>query len=161
MKILKNLLFLLALAFGLSACDSDNPTTTPLTGTRWELNNLTRQGSTSSTNADIQLSFERSGRVVITAGYGTRTSVSTGTGSRTTRRQLEATLTTSYRYVNSSIRIFPATLEGDVKQSLEDTEVLAIIEQLYTDASLNESQTRLTFNPFEPNRRFTLQRVSR
>lgn len=161
MKIIRTLLLLLIAVLGITACSDDTPSVTPLTGTQWELRNLTRHNSNSSTTVDIQLSFERNGRVVITAGYGSRTNVSGGSGSHNSRRQMETTLPTTYRYFNNSIRINPASIDGELGQILRGTEVLSIIEQLYTDATLNEAQTQLTFNPFDSAKRFRLNKVSR
>lgn len=161
MKLLKSLLFLFVLVLGLSSCGDDVPSTTPVTGTQWQLRNLRNYSSTGRTTIDVRLSFERNGRVVINIGYGSVTNQSNGSGSSIAKREQETTLSSTYRYYNGQVRINPATMSALTEQILKGTEIAGILQQLYTDATLNEQKTLLTFYPFDNDKRFSLQRVGR
>ena len=161
MKLFKTLLLLMAITFGLSSCGDDLPATTPITGTQWQLRNLQNKAGGGRTTTDILLSFERGGKATITVGFGSITSQSNGSGSNSVRREQETTLTTTYRYYNGGVHINPAFMSALTEKVLKGTEVLPIVEQLYTDAILNESKTLLTFYPFDKNKTFSLQRVGR
>lgn len=155
---MKRFTTLLLLAFGailgLSACSSE-PETDALTSTVWTIPNLTTTSGGTTTTIDVSISFIRKGQASIEVGYGKFTQNIQDGGSQTKKRELSATMSTSYVYRNSVVHLSRPSYSSDVARSIKDTEVETIINRLETDAAVDIQAGTMTFNPTDNAKRFT------
>ena len=155
---MKRFTTLLLLAFGailgLTACSSE-PETDALTGTVWTIPNLTTTSGGTTTTIDVTISFIRKGQASIEVGYGKFTQNIQDGGSQTKKRELSATMSTSYVYRNGVVHLSRPTYSSHVGQSIKGTEVETIINRLEADAAVDIQAGTMTFNPTDNAKRFT------
>lgn len=154
---MKRFTTLLLLAFGailgLTACSSE-PETDALTGTVWTIPNLTTTSGGTTTTIDVTISFIRKGQASIEVGYGKFTQNIQDGGSQTKKRELSATMSTSYVYRNGVVHLNRPNFPGFEGQSLEKTTVKLIVDQLEADAAVDLQAGTMTFNPTDDRKRF-------
>ena len=155
---MKRFTTLLLLAFGailgLTACSSE-PESDALTGTVWSTKNLTTTSGGTTTTIDVTISFIRKGQASIEVGYGEFTQKIQDGGSQTKKRELSATMSTSYVYRNGVVHLNRPTYTSDVARSIKGTEVETIINRLEADAAVDIQAGTMTFNPTDNAKRFT------
>ena len=155
---MKRFTTLLLLAFtailGLSACSSE-PETDALTSTVWTIPNLTTSSGGTTTTIDVTISFIRKGQASIEVGYGEFTQNIQDGGSQTKKRELSATMSTSYVYRNGVVHLSRPSYSSHVGQSIKGTEVETIINRLEADAAVDIQAGTMTFNPTDNAKRFT------
>ncbi|MBF1274579.1 MAG: hypothetical protein HXN20_01410 [Porphyromonas sp.] len=155
---MKRFTTLLLLAFGailgLSACSSE-PETDALTSTVWTIPNLTTTSGGTTTTIDVTISFIRKGQASIEVGYGEFTQNLQDGGSQNKKRELSATMSTSYVYRNGVVHLNRPTYSSHVGQSIKGTEVETIINRLEADAAVDIQAGTMTFNPTDNAKRFT------
>ena len=155
---MKRFTTLLLLAFGailgLSACSSE-PESDALTGMVWTIPNLTTTSGGTTTTIDVTISFIRKGQASIEVGYGEFTQNIQDGGSQTKKRELSATMSTSYVYRNGVVHLSRPSYSSHVGQSIKGTEVETIINRLEADAAVDIQAGTMTFNPTDNAKRFT------